>query len=176
VSGGFVFGAAGPADIPAIMAIERRPGYDQLVGRWEEDAHRAEMGKPSVRYFALREGRTLAGFAIVQGIGDANRRAHLKRIAVAEPGSGAGAPLLRGLIGHVFTETDTNRLDLDVFVGNDRARRAYEKAGFTAEGVMREHHRNADGRYRDVWLMSILRREWLAARGAPEPPDRGDPA
>jgi RimJ/RimL family protein N-acetyltransferase len=156
-------GRAGPEDIAAIMAIERLPGYDQLVGRWEDGKHRAEMADPSVRYLALREGGALTGFAIVLGIGDPNRRAHLKRIAVAEPGRGAGGRLLRGVIDHVFAETGTNRLDLDVFVGNDRARRAYERAGFAAEGVMREHHATADG-YRDVWLMSILRREWLAAR------------
>ena len=33
------------------------------------------------------------------------------------------------------------------------------------KGLLREHHRMPDGRFRDVWLMSILRREWLAARG-----------
>ena len=36
------------------MAIERRPRYDRLVGRWDEAQHRAEMAGPSVRYFALR--------------------------------------------------------------------------------------------------------------------------
>ena len=154
---------AGPEDIAAIMAIERLPGYDRLVGRWEADRHGAGMADPSVRYFALRDGGAIAGFAIVLGIGDANGRAHLKRIAVAEPGRGAGARLLRGVIDRLFAETETNRLDLDVFTENDRAKRAYERAGFTAEGVMREHHRTPDG-FRDVWLMSILRREWEAAR------------
>ena len=52
-----------------------------------------------------------------------------------------------------------------MFVGNARAKRAYEKAGFAAEGLLREHHRMPDGSFRDVWLMSILRREWLAAHG-----------
>ena len=52
-----------------------------------------------------------------------------------------------------------------MFAGNERARRAYEKAGFTAEGLLREHHLMPDGGFRDVWLMSILRREWLASRG-----------
>ncbi|HEV2818610.1 MAG TPA: GNAT family N-acetyltransferase [Allosphingosinicella sp.] len=153
-------GPADPEDIAAIMGIERRPGYEALVGRWAEDRHRAEMADPSVRYFALREGGALAGFAIVLGLDDPDRRAHLQRIAVAEPGGGAGARLLRGVIDAVFAGSETNRLDLDVYVGNDRAKRAYERAGFTAEGVMREHHRAADGGYRDVWLMSILRREW----------------
>jgi RimJ/RimL family protein N-acetyltransferase len=156
---------ARPEDVPAIMAIERREGYDRLVGRWEEEKHLAEMARPSVGYFALREAGALAGFAIVLDLDDPNRRAHLKRIAVAAPGRGEGARLLRGLIDHVFAETDTNRLDLDVFEGNERAKRAYESAGFAAEGLMREHHRLADGSFQSVWLMSILRREWLAARG-----------
>ena len=157
----FSVGLAAPEDIPAIMAIERLPGYDALVGRWEADKHRAEMASPGIAYLALREGGRLAGFAILLGLDDPNKRAHLKRIAVAEPGRGDGARLLRGVIDHVFAETDTNRLDLDVFAGNERAKRAYERAGFTAEGVMREHHATKDG-FRDVWLMSILRREWLA--------------
>jgi len=158
---------AGPDDVPAIMAIERSPGYDMLVGRWEREKHLAEMASPSNAYFALRDGAALIGFAIVLGLDDPNNRAHLKRIAVAEPGRGAGAALLAGLVDHVYTNSETNRLDLDVFVGNERAKRAYEKAGFTADGLLREHHRADDGGYRDAWLMSILRREWRAARGGP---------
>jgi len=161
----FSFGRAGPDDIPALMAIERRPGYEQLVGRWEADRHAGEMANPATLYFALREGGALAGFAIVLNLADPNRRAHLKRIAVAEPGRGDGARLLRGLVDHLFVETDVNRLDLDVFAGNERAKRAYEKAGFTAEGVMRDYHLMPDGSFRDVWLMSILRRDWIAAHG-----------
>ena len=162
---GFAIDLVGPEEVPALMAIERLPGYDQLVGRWEEAKHRAELANPGTLYFALRDGTRLAGFAIILDLDEPNRRAHLKRIAVADPGRGAGAILLRGLIDALFTETGINRLDLDVFVENDRARRAYEKAGFTAEGVLREHHRTADG-YRDVLLMSILRREWQARRAA----------
>ena len=161
----YAFDRIGPGDIPALMAIERLPGYDKLVGRWEAEKHAAEMADPGTLYFALRESGRLAGFAIILHLDDPNRRAHLKRIAVAEPGRGDGARLLRGLIDHLFTETETNRLDLDVFEDNDRARKAYEKAGFTTEGLMREHHRMDDGSFRSVWLMSILRREWLAAHG-----------
>lgn len=34
-----------PADIPAIMAIERGPGFETLVGRWTHEQHAAEMAK-----------------------------------------------------------------------------------------------------------------------------------
>jgi RimJ/RimL family protein N-acetyltransferase len=161
----FSVGPATPDDIPALMAIERLPGYDRLVGRWEAEKHEAEMARPGALYLALRESGRLAGFAIILHLDDPNCRAHLKRIAIAEPGRGDGGRLLRGLIDHLFTETETNRIDLDVYPENERARAAYEKAGFSVEGVMREHIRTADGSYRDVLLMSLLRREWLAAHG-----------
>ena len=151
---------ASPADIPAIMALERGSGSGGLVGRWSADEHSAEMAKPSTLYFLMREDGQTAGFAMVQGLGDSHRKAHLRRIAVARPGTGAGTRLLAGVLNWLFAHTDVNRVDLDVFVGNERAKRSYEKVGFQLEGRLRDFHRNEDGSYRDMWLMSILRREW----------------
>ena len=54
----------------------------------------------------------------------------------------------------------TNRVDLDLFVENERARRAYEKLGFVVEGRLRDYHRSVDGRIRDALIMSILRKDW----------------
>ena len=122
------------------------------------------MTRSSSHYLVLREDGEVAGFAIVQRLDDTDRKAHLKRIAVRHAGRGAGSVLLQGVIDWLFTTTMTNRLDLDVFVGNDRARRAYEKAGFELEGVLRDYHRNSDGSFSSQWLMSILRRDWEARR------------
>lgn len=147
-------------DIPAIMVIEREPGFEGLVGRWSHEQHADEMAKPSVRYLVLREGGEVAGFALLQRVGEADARVHLKRIAVRKPGGGTGSRLLLGVLDWLFSNTETNRIDLDVYVENERARRAYEKAGFQVEGRLREYHLGADGIRHDVWLMSILRREW----------------
>jgi len=120
----------------------------------------------AARAILLRDSAgEIAGFALVQGFGDEDLKRHLKRIAVRDPGRGAGAFLLSGFIERIFAETETNRIDLDVFLDNDRARRAYEKAGFREEGVLRDWHRNADGSFRTVRLMSILRRDWEQQRG-----------
>ena len=149
-----------PADIPAIMAIERGPGFDALVGRWTHERHAEEMAKSSARYLVLRNGGDVGGFALLQRIGEADGRVHLKRIAVSEPGVGTGSRLLSAAIDWLFSSTETNRFDLDVYVDNERARRAYEKAGFQVEGRLREYQLGADGALHDVWFMSILRREW----------------
>lgn len=152
------FGPANEADIDAIRKIEADPRYDGLVGRWSEAQHREEMGRASTRYFVLRDSSgAVAAFALVQGFGDSDRKLHLKRIAAREPGKGLGSGLLEALLDHLYATTDVNRIDLDVFLGNDRARRAYEKAGFQVEGVLRDNHRRADGSFSSQWLMSVLR-------------------
>ena len=152
---------AGPDDIEAIRRIEADPRYEGLVGRWSEPQHREEMAKPGSRYFTLRdEAGEVLGFALLQGFGDSDRKLHLKRIAVREPGLGLGSVLLRAVLDHLYSTTETNRIDLDVFLGNDRARAAYEKVGFAVEGVLRDYHRDSDGSFHSMWLMSVLRSDW----------------
>ena len=152
---------ATPDDIPAIMAIERTPGFEDYVGRWSEEQHAAEMAKDSVRYFVLRdEGGAIQAFAIFQHIGEPDRRVHLKRIVAKDAGQGAGSRLLQSALDWLYIETETNRIDLDLFVENERARRAYEKLGFIVEGRLRDYHRSVDGRIRDALIMSILRKDW----------------
>ena len=161
----YSFGPATPSDIAAIRRIEADPRYDGLVGRWSEAEHREEMARDSSRYFVLRDrSGGVAGFAMLQRFGNPDRRLHLKRIAVREAGQGLGSILLEELLDHLYATTEVNRIDLDVFLGNDRARRAYEKAGFQVEGVLRDYHRSDDGRFSSMWLMSVLRAD-REARG-----------
>ena len=115
-------------DLPALMRIERTPGYEGLVGRWEHAAHAAEMASPDARYLAWREGETLAGFVILQEV--RQPVVLLRRIAVAAPGAGTGAALLRAAMDRVFETTGAEGLRLHVHHGNDRARRVYLREGF----------------------------------------------
>jgi len=48
------------------------------------------------------------------------------------------------------------RVELEVFAGNDRARRLYERHGFVVEGV-RRGARKLDGRREDVIVMGRLK-------------------
>lgn len=154
------------SDLAAIMQIESIPAYADQVGRWPQERHLAEMALLSSRYFVL-EGAPgdILGFAIIQGLDDPDCKIHLKRIAVREPGKGFGTLTLRLLLRWAFCETETHRVDLDVFRDNARARRAYEKAGFVVEGLMRDYHRGSGGEFVSMWLMSIVRQEWEESSG-----------
>jgi RimJ/RimL family protein N-acetyltransferase len=76
-------------------------------------------------------------------------------------GKGYGTDAHNALLDFGFGELRLERVWLDVYDYNPRARRSYEKCGFRLEGIKR-HGVFKNGRYVDVELMSILRDEWAA--------------
>lgn len=156
------FDRATLADIPALMRIERGEGFDHFVGRWTADQHAAEMAQTGSRYLVARRGAEAAGFALIQGLDDPHGSTTLRRIAVARPGEGLGAELLGAVLAFAFGEAGVHRIQLRVYPENARARRAYARAGFTEEGLLREVSRQPDGSHRSMLMMSLLRREWDA--------------
>ncbi|MFO3796562.1 MAG: GNAT family N-acetyltransferase [Anaerolineales bacterium] len=76
---------------------------------------------------------------------------------------GYGSETVHLLCHHAFDTLNLHRVSLHVYDYNLRAIRAYEKCGFVKEGRLREA-RYKDGKYHDVWVMSILRSEWEKMR------------
>lgn len=76
-------------------------------------------------------------------------------------GQGLGTDAVFALLDFGFGQLRLERLWLEVYDFNGRARRSYDKCGFTLEGVER-HAMYKLGRYIDVQLMSILADEWAA--------------
>ena len=151
--------------IPFVMACERRPGYESLVGRWDEARHGAALQDGRHAYFIGRVAGEPVGFAILRDWASPERVTLLKRIAVTEPGKGYGRGLLAGIVDRVFEEADAWRLWLGVFPENAAARRAYEAVGFRAEGVARGSA-FFGGAHHDELVMAILRPDWAAGRGS----------
>ena len=150
-------------DLDAIMAIERRPGYEDFVGRSPRAEHEEMLSSPRYVYLLGYEAtETPFAFGILRDPDDPNGNVYLKRVAVDVPGEGRGGRFLSAVIDWVFALTLPHRFYLDCFVDNARARRAYEKLGFSHDGVLREAYLAPDGRRRDLALMALIRREWLA--------------
>lgn len=78
---------------------------------------------------------------------------------------GLGTEATRLIVGYGFEELHLHRISLEVYAFNPRARRAYEKAGFVAEGVLRDAL-YWDGEWIDATVMSILAPEWHKLRQA----------
>ena len=88
------------------------------------------------------------------------------RVFVGEKGQwnkGIGTELTRLMAIYGFDKLNLNRVWLGVNADNAGAVRAYEKAGFVREGVLRqEQFRN--NRYYDVIRMSMLRQDYEPRR------------
>lgn len=145
-----------PADIPEVMRIERTPGYDAVVGRFDAEEHAAQMASPAVRYVGMRDGGGLAGFVILQQFDQPT--VLLRRIAVSQVERGVGTRLVRAVMDWVFQATPAAALRLEVSVGNPRARHVYEREGFRQYDADAVHH-----------LMRIPRERWAELRGRNAP-------
>jgi RimJ/RimL family protein N-acetyltransferase len=77
----------------------------------------------------------------------------------ADTNHGYGSDALRAMVDFAMGELRMERVWLDVYDYNDRARRVYERVGFVHEGTLR-HGLYRRGEFHNVHRMSILRAEW----------------
>ena len=76
---------------------------------------------------------------------------------------GVGREAIRVLLCHLFEVKHLHRVTIDPEVGNTRAIRSYEAAGFKRDGVSR-HNYFMRGEYVDTQYLSILETEWPEAK------------
>lgn len=74
-------------------------------------------------------------------------------------GRGLMTEAVRAVISFGFRAVNLNRIQGRCEVENIASIRVMEKAGMRLEGVLREHE-YSEGRYLDIVIYSILRREW----------------
>jgi hypothetical protein len=103
------------SDIPFVIATERLPGYDELVGRWDEAQHSVALADARYIYFVAHLAAEPVGFAIVRDWASPERVTYIKRIAVTRPGLGVGRALLGRVVERIFHETGAHRVWLGVF-------------------------------------------------------------
>jgi len=111
------------------------------VGRAEHEAwYRSLMASSSAAVFAvdrLIDGEFI-GLVWLYDIHERHRRAEV-RIVIGEKnawGGGYGSDALRVLARIAFGERKLDKLWADVLATNPRAARAFERAGFTREGLL----------------------------------------
>ncbi|MFS3130466.1 GNAT family N-acetyltransferase [Nocardioides sp. Bht2] len=75
-------------------------------------------------------------------------------------GRGLGTQAQSTLVDLFFRHTTVNRVEAHTDVGNVAEQRALEKVGFTQDGTIRGAQWR-DGEFRDGFLYSILRSDWL---------------
>jgi RimJ/RimL family protein N-acetyltransferase len=138
--------------------------FQQLSTEEEISKWYSELLKDSKNYTTgifLKESEVLIGYSGICNISSANRSGEFF-IFIGDKshwGKGIGTLVTKQILAYGFEELNLNRIMLTVSAPNIGGIRAYEKAGFKKEGIMR----NAcfrDGQFHDKIMMSILRDEW----------------
>jgi RimJ/RimL family protein N-acetyltransferase len=112
----------------------------------------------------LRDGDRMIGTTGLHELDFRNRHA-LFGMLIGEPSEwhkGYGSEATRMAVDYAFGTLNLNRVELQVLEHNTAGIRAYEKAGFRREGLLRQHH-YVDGAYVNTVVMGILRSEWKPA-------------
>lgn len=152
---------------PAVVAtLGMRPGR---LSREEIRSYleRAASSSDSLLEFAIEslDGIHIGGCTI-RNFNHVSRSAELA-IALGEGeyrGKGYGTDAVRLLVRVGFEQFNLNRIWLTVQAGNLAGIRAYEKAGFVREGLLRQYG-FVNGAYYDSALMAILRSEFESGKG-----------
>ncbi|OLS37038.1 GNAT family N-acetyltransferase [Alkalihalophilus pseudofirmus] len=109
----------------------------------------------------LLNDQCIGDLAILE-IDEGNKKAAF-RIALHDPkyfNKGYGTEAVQLALDYAFHKLNLNRLQLEVYSHNKRGLKAYEKAGFKVEGVLREAL-FIDGKYSDEIIMGVLKREYI---------------
>jgi RimJ/RimL family protein N-acetyltransferase len=121
--------------------------------------YQSVTSSPQSVVFAVRhlESGQYLGNVWLHGIHWVNRNAELRILLGAQQAreKGHGTRACQLLLRFAFEKLGLHKVYLYVSSGNPRARRAFEKAGFVEEGVLREEF-FIDGRFLDVFRMAAL--------------------
>jgi RimJ/RimL family protein N-acetyltransferase len=168
-------------DVPALMPIFRDAETSRLTGihgdgepdeariRTWYDTRRDQDDRLDLAVVEQTTGNVV-GEAVLNEWDPGNESCSFRICLVPGTyGHGLGTEATRLIVGYGFEKLGLHRVSLEVYAFNPRARRAYEKAGFVAEGVLRDALL-WEGKRVDATVMSILAPEWFHHRGCPEAP------
>lgn len=126
--------------------------------RFENISKRSDIRIFSIILTDENENEELIGSCSLRKIDWIHRSSELQ-IRIGEVGmqnKGWGTSSIKLLLKFSFSDMNMNRIYLDVFADNKIAQRAYEKCGFSIEGIKRKAG-FIDGHFVDVVMMSILK-------------------
>lgn len=174
---GYVMRSAQAADVeryyaenfsPLDKEVARLTGCKEAFSREEVELFFLKSIADTDRYLflILSPDGEIIGESVINQI-DRDMRCANFRICLfraAQRGKGIGSWAVEITRDFAFSQLQLHRLELDVFSFNPRAEKAYKKAGFRAEGVLRDAIMDGD-RYADDILMAILEDEWRRIKG-----------
>ena len=153
------------ADRPRLRAIMEEPEVARWWAPLGPDESVDELFVDGSVGYAIEVDGTVVGAILYTEENDPNYRQAAIDISLdtAHQGRGLGGDAIRALAQHLFEDRGHHRLTIDPAAHNERAIRAYKRAGFRPVGIMRAYERGDDGTWHDGLLLDLLAGELTAS-------------
>jgi diamine N-acetyltransferase len=151
----FSLRAAAPGDAEFVLSLFARDHVRPFAhGPLTTDDYVSSLGRPGKENVIVERGGVPFGNLL---LGTSQPwLLELQVIAMWENGRGGGRFAMEYVKWLAFDDLGANRIYLEVVAGNARARALYERAGFRAEGLLRQGYRAEDGTYCDLVPYGLL--------------------
>jgi RimJ/RimL family protein N-acetyltransferase len=150
---GFLAALANEEAVEPFMGLRGPRDAERVAAELRLDAER-----PDARgWFVIEEDGEPAGGVAFGTVNTVARIAHLHRLMIdpSRHGRGLGAEAVRLVALHLVRDLGFHRVEAETYAFNERAQRAFERAGFAREGVRRlafERH----GRWNDAVYFGLV--------------------
>ncbi len=121
-----------PEELIHVFNMEQGEAHPFIIP-YTLEQHREKLQHPDMIYKSIRKGKQMAGFLILVLDPD-GRSVEFRRIVISRPEQGYGKQVITMVDEICRKELQRNRIWLDVFETNSRARHVYSRCGYKPFG------------------------------------------
>ena len=146
---------------PQVFTILKKPVDEKQLG-WMLPKY-DEAGAPQSLGYKAVDSETNRMVGVIHAVvNSAHRHAHIGQVVVGDPqlrGRGIGQQIMRQMLEICFGRFGLHRVQLLTREDNAIALACYRRAGFQADGILRDLTWTGE-RYMSEYFLSILEQEW----------------
>lgn len=175
IEGNITLRAIEKKDNELLKRMINDPEIEEKVGGWSFPSSNEKQeqwylsiitnNSPTIVRFAVEVDKECVGMAALHEIDYKNSNAGIDiKLISGVRGKGIGYRVIKLLEKYAFEELNLHTLISEVIEDNVASRRTFEKAGFSLDGIMRNHIYKG-GKYHGQCSYSILKDEYIANTG-----------
>lgn len=137
----------------------QKPWSGNLEKALERAGQQSPLQTGSLFWVIERQATTPIGLASLTSIDQKNQKAELSLGLLDSHSEIETAKALFWITQFAFQKIQLNRLYVYIYTDNPSVKQLLEKLGFELEGTLREHFYLPPGKFFDVWVMGLNRRD-----------------